>query len=139
VQLSSYSGNDGPKASLVLTGGIADFGHATRIDSNGAGKDYNQLILVLDRGSFRLNISTIEGTLVQEFNKFPSNRTTCSGVVVATGSSPIVAGTGTGAYKGISGNFTMTITVNEVDSWPHCTSLLAETIYTSGSGTISHI
>jgi hypothetical protein len=31
----------------------------------------------------------------------------------------------------------LTITINEVDSWPKCRSLLAETIYSSGSGTIS--
>jgi hypothetical protein len=49
----------------------------------------------------------------------------------------VVVGSGTGAYKGISGNFKLTITINEVDSWPKCTSLLAESIYTSGSGPVS--
>ena len=93
--------------------------------------------MTASHGSFRLDIATIENTLVSEFNHFPSNLATCSGIVTATGSAPVVAGSGTGSYKGMGGNFKMTITINEVDSWPKCSALLAETIYTSGSGTVS--
>ncbi|MGD0809256.1 MAG: hypothetical protein ABSA91_06055 [Acidimicrobiales bacterium] len=62
---------------------------------------------------------------------------TCSGIVTATGTTPIVDGSGTGAYKGISGNFNMTVTVHEVDSWPKGNALLSQTIVTSGSGTVT--
>jgi hypothetical protein len=58
-------------------------------------------------------------------------------VVTATGTSPIVAGSGTGDYKGINGSFKVSITVHEVDSWPKCGALLAETIVISGSGNVS--
>src|SRR5580692_11063439 len=61
VLLTSYAGNDGPKASLVLTGGIADFGQAVRTAANGSNKkDYNQLLLTMTHGSFQLDISAIE-------------------------------------------------------------------------------
>ncbi len=58
-------------------------------------------------------------------------------IVTATGVSPVLAGSGTGAYRDMSGTFVLTITVHEVDSWPGCTALLAETIYMAGSGTVS--
>ncbi len=48
-----------------------------------------------------------------------------------------MAGSGTGAYKGISGTFQMTITIYEVDSWPKCSALLAQDIFMTGSGTVS--
>ena len=58
-----------------------------------------------------------------------------------TGAAPVVAGSGTGAYKGISGNFTLTITVSEVDArpcpQPWSSGLLAQAIFMTGSGTVS--
>jgi hypothetical protein len=138
VQITGYSGNDGPKSTVVLTGAIGDFGEALRTYPNGTGKrEYNQLDVAVTHGSFRLGIAGIESNLVSAFKYFPSNTSTCSGIVTATGMTPIVAGSGTGAYRGISGNFTMTITIHEVDSWPKCKALLAQTIFITGSGTVS--
>ena len=59
-----------------------------------------------------------------------------------TGAAPVVAGSGTGVYRGVTGGFRLTITANEVDAKPSCqpfsgSPLLAETIVISGSGTIS--
>ena len=136
VQISGYSGNDGPKSTVVLTGVIGDFGEAVRTYANGT-KEYSQLDLALTHGSFRLSIAGMESNLVSAFSHFPSNTKTCSGIVTATGTTPIVAGSGTGAYQGISGNFSMTITIHEVDSWPKCRALLAQTIYIAGVGAVS--
>jgi hypothetical protein len=138
VSISGYSANDGAKSAVVLTGAIGDFGEGVRTYANGTiEKQYNQLDLEVTRGSFRLNIAGLEQTLVDAFAHFPSNTTTCSGIVTATGSTPIVAGSGTGAYRGIGGNFTTTITVHEVDSWPRYGALLAETIVLTASGVVS--
>ena len=138
VQFTSYSGNDGAESAVVITGAIGDFGRGVRTYANGTmEKQYNQLDFVVTRGSFRLSIAGLESELVSAFKHFPSNTKTCSGVVTATGSSPIVSGSGIGDYEGISGSFKVSITVHEVDSWPKCRELLAETIVTSGSGNVS--
>jgi hypothetical protein len=139
IQLTAYSDNDGAKSTVVLTGSIGDFGQATRTYANGVvEKEYNQLDVVLTHGSFRLSIVGVEDQLVSAFDHFPSNTRTCSGIVTASGATPIVAGSGTGSYQGIRGTLTTTITVHEVDSWPKCRALLAETIVTSGSGVVSY-
>jgi hypothetical protein len=138
VQISGYSDNDGPKSTVILTGAIGDFGKAIRTYANGKiERNYNQLDLTLTHGSFRLSIAGIENNLVRAFSHFPSNTSTCSGIVTATGTAPIVADSGTGAYKTISGNFQMTVTIHEVDSWPKCVALLAEDIFITGSGTVA--
>jgi hypothetical protein len=138
VQFTAYSGTDGAKSVVVITGAIGDFGQAVRTYANGKiEKQYNQLNFVVTHGSFRVSIVSLESQLVSAFNHFPSNTMTCSGIVTATGTTPIVAGSGTGVYKGISGTFTTSITIHEVDSWPRCKALLAQTIFTTGSGNVS--
>ena len=142
VQITGYSDNDGPTSTVILTGAIGDFGNAVRTGTikraNGTIKrEYNQLDVVVTHGSFRLSIAGIENNLVSAFSHFPSNTSTCSGIVTATGTTPIVAGSGTGAYKGISGDFKMIITIHEVDSWPKCKALLGQAIFITGSGTVS--
>jgi hypothetical protein len=58
-----------------------------------------------------------------------------------TRAAPVVAGSGTGAYKGISGSFTLTITVNEVDGQSSCHNgasvLLSQALFIYGPGTVS--
>jgi hypothetical protein len=138
VRFTSFSSNDGATSAVVITGAIGDFGHGVRTYANGTSeKQYNQLDFVLTHGSFRVSIVGLESQLVSAFNHFPSNTTTCSGIVTAIGTSPIIVGSGTGDYKGISGSFTVSITVHEVDSWSKCRALLAESIVTSGSGSVS--
>jgi hypothetical protein len=138
VLLTAYSDNDGPSSTLVITGAIADFGHAMRVRTNGASHtDYDQIDLQLTRGAFRLNIVDLETTLAQRFKDFPTDPTTCSGIVTATAPTPIVSGSGTGAYQGISGSLAMTVTVNEVDASPQCGGLLAQSVFTTATGTVS--
>ena len=84
----------------ILTGAITDHG----IDHQGvAGSgDYNKL--VLSKGSFEISAANLPP------NFPPLNPTTCSSDGTTTVPVPIVDGTGTGAYHGISGTFHITVT-----------------------------
>jgi hypothetical protein len=65
---------------------------------------------------------------------------TCSGSIAVAGAVPIVAGSGTGAYQGISGTFTLTVTIAEDFPPARCDVTappLAEAIVMSGAGTVS--
>jgi hypothetical protein len=144
VQLTGYSNNDGPNFVAVLTGAIGDYGEAIRATSKGsAGAEYNELELSMTRGSFQLNIAGIEGELGKAiFGSFPTHSSTCSGEVSVTGTSPIIAGTGTGAYKALQGSLHMTITINEVEDWPTCpktdtSPYLAQSVFIAGSETVA--
>ncbi len=137
VQITGYSDSDGPRSSMILTGAIGDFGEGLRTATAGtAPGEYNQLHVMLEHGAFRLAIAGIEEELVAAFAHFPSNTSTCSGSVTATGPAPIIEGSGTGAYTGLTGSFQLTVDVHEVDSWPRCVALLSEEIFISGSGRV---
>jgi hypothetical protein len=144
VELTGYSNNDGPRSTVLLTGAVGDFGEAVRSYASGTtDSEYNRLVLSLSRGSFQLGIASLESKLNAAFSgNFPSDTATCSGIVTITGSAPIVEGSGTRAYRGLSGTFTLTITINEVDSWPTCPKtdtapFLAQTVFLTGAGTVS--
>lgn len=141
VNLSAYSDNDGPTSFVVLTGVIGDYGRAMRMNSSGA-RD-GELELILSRGSFGLDVVDVEKELTTAIGSdFPTNTTTCSGLQTVIGTAPIMQGSGTGSYKGLSGTFHVTISINEVESWPVCPKndtapFLAQTIFISGSGLVS--
>jgi hypothetical protein len=144
VFFTAYQNDDLPGATVVLSGAIGDFGAAVSVLPNGAvdPEHSSQLKLALTQGSFRIVIGRLHAKLLGALNHAPYNRRTCSGHVSVTGAAPVVAGSGTGAYKGISGAFTLTITGNEVDAKPGCqpfsgSALLAQTIFFAGSGTVS--
>jgi hypothetical protein len=57
-----------------------------------------------------------------------------------TAATPIVAGSGTGSYRGISGTFTVTATIDEIDVKPVCdgtSPFRAQVVFMVGSGTMS--
>ena len=142
VQLTAYSDNDGPNSTAVLTGAIGDYGKAVRTYANGTiVQQYNRLDVVVSHGSFRLQIVDLEQSLVAQADLLPTDLNTCSGGFVVHATTPIVPGSGTGAYKGISGSFNLTVTINEVDSWPKCPrtgqTLLTQTVFAIGSGVVS--
>jgi hypothetical protein len=143
VRITGYSNNDGPTSRVVVTGVIGDFGKAVRTASGSSNATYNELDLRLTRGSFGLNIAGIESNLLAAITgHFPTNATTCSGEVSVSGRATVDSGSGTGAYKGLSGNVTLSITINEVESPPHCpktdtSPFLAQTVFISGSGKVS--
>ena len=144
VFVTAYQNDDLPGATVVLSGAIGDFGAAVSVLPNGTvdPEHSSQLRLALTQGSFRIVIGPLHLALENALSHAPYNLQTCSGHAAVTGAAPIVAGSGTGAYKGISGSFTLTITLNEADAKPGCqpfsgTALLAQSIFIAGTGTAS--
>lgn len=144
VFFTAYQNDDLPGATVVLSGAIGDFGTAVSVLPNGTvdPEHSSQLRLALTQGSFRIVIGPLHQELENALSHAPYNLRTCSGHGAVTGAAPIVAGSGTGAYKGITGSFTLAITVNEVDAKPGCqpfsgTALLAQSIVIAGSGNAS--
>jgi hypothetical protein len=145
VQFTAYQNDDLPGAAVVLSGAIGDFGTAVSVLPNETvdPEHSSQYKLLLTQGSFRLLAGPLHAQFVQALSQAPYNLSTCSGHATVTGAVPVVADSGTGAYKGIHGTFTLTITGNEVDAKPGChpfsgTALLAQTIFIAGSGTVTY-
>jgi hypothetical protein len=143
VRFTAYANDDLPGATVILTGAIGDFGEAVSVLPNGTidPEHTSEFNLALTQGSFRISIGPLHEKLVKAFTHFKPNPRTCSGHVAVTGAAPVVADSGTGAYKGISGNLTLTVTVNEVDGKSSChggpSVLLAQALFIAGSGTVS--
>ena len=144
VYFTSYQNDDLPGATVVLSGAIGDFGAAVTVLRNGTvDPEHSSLLnLALTQGSFRIVIRPLHAQLLNALDHAPYNRKTCSGHVMVTGTAPVVAGSGTGAYKGIRGSFKLTLTANEVDTRPGCqpfsgSPLQAQTVFITGSGTVS--
>ena len=143
VRFTAYTNDDLPGAMVVLTGAIGDFGDGVSVLPNGTidPEHTSELNLALTHGSFRILIGPLHAKLVKAFTHFKPNLRTCSGHVAVTGAAPVVAGSGTGSYKGISGNFTLTVMVNEVDGRSSCHNgasvLLSQALFIIGSGTVS--
>jgi hypothetical protein len=142
VDLTSYSGTDGSTSTVVLSGSIGDYGTAVRLSTPGSAQD-NELKLEMTRGTFRLDIAGIEGKLIKSVGSdFPTNQATCSGLLDVSDAAPIVSGSGTGSYEGIHGTFHLTISINEVESWPVCpktdtSPYLSQTAFITGSGLVT--
>jgi hypothetical protein len=142
VDFTDYTDNDGPESTVILTGAIGDYGKAVSVRPDGTvDPDHSsQLDLALRDGSFRIDIAVLHKKFVGVMSHFPPNTGTCSGTVQVAGATPVVAGSGTGAYKGISGSFDLTITLAEVDAKTNCgasSAFLRQSIVTAGSGTVS--
>jgi hypothetical protein len=101
----------------------------------------SQLELNLTHGSFRLSIAAADKAVVRAYQHWPSNPATCSGSITVSAPAPVVAGSGTGRYRGITGDFTLTITIDEVDVKPVCngtSKFLSQVILLDGTGTVSY-
>lgn len=142
VNLTDYADNDGPRSTVILTGAIGDFGQATSVHPDGTvDPDHtSRLALALRAGSFQLGIADLEKRFVKAMSHFPPDTTTCSGTVTVSAAAPIVAGSGTGAYAGIRGEFHLTLTLAEVDAKARCgasSAFLKQSIVTAGAGTVA--
>lgn len=142
VHLTDCTDNDGPTSTVILTGAIGDYGTARTINADGSveTKRPHQLSLMLTHGSFRLGIAKLEEKFAATMANLPVNTTTCSASATATQPVPVVAGSGTGSYKGISGTFTLTVTLDEVYRPTGCSETspyLAQAIVITGPGTDS--
>ena len=77
---------------VILIGAIFDNGS----DQGGAGPNHTYHKLVLTKGSFEVNVAKI--TIHQHLDA-----KSCTLLVLGSGPAPIVKGSGTGAYQGITG------------------------------------
>src|ERR1022692_280978 len=142
VHFIGYSKNsDGPDLTAILTGAIGDYGPAVTVHPNGTvdPEHTSELRLGLKKGSFRLNIASLDKRIVSISSHWPSTPT-CSFHLSVSDATPIVAGSGTGAYRGIGGSVNMTVTIDEVDVRPCPTGtsgFLSQLIFLVGSGTLS--
>jgi hypothetical protein len=112
-----YSVNsDGPNFRAVLSGSIGDYGPAVAVYPDGKVDPAHdsQLELDLSRGTFRLNIAELDQQFSRQVKQhYPAYPATCSDYVSFTIPVPVVAGSGTGSYRGITGDFTIGVTADE--------------------------
>ena len=135
--------SDGPYYRAVVTGTISDYGPAVAVYPNGkVDPGHNsEMELKLQDGSFRLSIAGIEKTFFAHVESQPISSASCSHFESFASTVPIVAGSGTGAYRSMTGSFEMTVTADEVQSMP-CTPPITkpplwEVIVLAGSGTVT--
>jgi hypothetical protein len=143
AHIAAYSINsDGPGFRVILTGpAIGDYGPAVTVYPDGRvdPEHTSEMRLELTRGSFRVSIAGLHKKLVNAFGHSAYYAKTCSGHVSVTAAAPVVAGSGTGAYRGIRGGFEVTATVDEIDK-PPCgapSAFVTQIIYIAGSGTVA--
>ena len=145
AHLTAYTTDDGPTEQVILAGAVADYGQAVSVNPDGSvnPEHDSQLELQLQHGAFRLDIAAIDKAFVNAMgHEFPSDPATCSGTVTVTQRVPVVKGSGIGAYKGASGDFTLTITLDEVDKpvgGRPCNgteAFVSQTIITTGPGNV---
>jgi hypothetical protein len=133
--------NDGAYWHSIVSGVIGDYGPAVSIYADGKvdPAHNSEMELRLTRGSFRLSIAALDNKFVKATSHEPIYPKTCSDLVRVTGTTPIVAGSGTGADRGIRGSFPVTLTLNEVQPKPCQPSpgKWEQLITAAGSGTIS--
>ena len=134
--------SDGPDFQAILTGAVGDYGPGVTVLPDGSVDPghTSQLELKLSKGSFRLSIAALDAAFVKAVGHWPYNGRTCSISGAVTGAAPVVAGSGTGAYRGIAGGFTLTISLAEdYIKGPSCsetTAFKAQLIVITGTGSI---
>jgi hypothetical protein len=138
VHLTDYTDNDGPTTTVVLAGAVGDYGKGQRVASDGSAKA--QLDLMLTHGSFRLDITDLNKKFLGVLSNLAVNTVTCSATASVSAPVPVVAGSGTGSYKGITGVFNLSITLDEVyqpDACNESGAYLSQGVVATGSGTVS--
>jgi hypothetical protein len=133
---------DGAYWHAIVSGVIGDYGPAVSIYPDGQvdPAHNSELELRLTHGSFRLSIAALGKAFVTAASHEPIYPKTCTDLISVTGTTPIVAGSGTGAYRGIRGSFPVTLTLDEAEARPCQPSpgaFRAQLITVAGSGTIS--
>jgi hypothetical protein len=133
---------DGAYWHAVVSGVIGDYGPAVSIYPDGKidPAHNSELELRLTDGSFRLAVAALDKAFIKAGAHAPIYPKTCTDLITVSGTTPIVAGSGTGAYHGIRGSFPVTLTLNEVEARPCQPSpgaFRAQLITVAGSGTIS--
>lgn len=98
---------------VVITGAFADYGRTQAVNSSGKPDSNGNYVKVsLKRGTFRVNIKQLNSAFSSMGVPSDYNSSNCSASYSAGPVAvPIVGGTGTGSYKGITGSINMTATV----------------------------
>ncbi len=93
---------------IVITGAIADYGTSQNVNSSGKPANNTQRVkLTLKKGTFTVDTSQLN-TALNNANPTDFSSSNCSAsLAVGPAAVPIVAGSGTGAYAGISGSVMM--------------------------------
>ena len=133
---------DGAYWHAIISGVIGDYGLAVSVYPDGKvdPAHNSEMKLLLTHGSFQLSIAALDKAFVKAGSHAPIYPKTCTDLISVTGTTPIVAGSGSGAYRGIRGGFPVTLTLNEVEARPCEPSpgaFRAQLITVAGSGTIS--
>lgn len=142
AHLMVYSINsDGPDLRAIVTGAIGDYGPAVTVFPNGRvdPSHTHDLELKLTHGTFKLSITELIKKFVAVTSHEPVYPRTCSDYMTASAPMAVVPGSGTGAYRGISGRFMVTITGDEVERTP-CQPAAAfrwQALVLRGPGTVS--
>jgi hypothetical protein len=132
--------SDGPGFQAILSGAIGDYGPAVTVLPDGKvdPEHTNEMELDLRQGTFRLYIDGIASKFRAQTSQEPVYAATCSDYFNVSAEVPIVAGSGTGAYRGISGNFSLTLSGDEDQKTPPCGAGFArQVLLLTGSGTVS--
>lgn len=93
----------GSGGSVLLTGAIGDHGRSQSVNKG------HDVKLTLSKGTLTLNKTKIDKALTEAFSHAKLNKATCSTSVAASGTLPIVKGTG--SYAGASGSAHLTIAI----------------------------
>ena len=134
---------DGAYWHAIISGVIGGYGPAVSIYTDGqVDPAHNrEMELRLTHGSFRLSIRALDSAFNKVSMREPIYPKTCSDLIRVTATAPVVAGSGTGAYRGIRGAFRLTLTSNEVEATPCAangpSAIRAQLITAAGSGRIS--
>jgi hypothetical protein len=131
---------DGPDFQAVLSGAIGDYGPAVTVLPDGKvdPEHTSEMELDLRHGRFRLYIDGIASKLQAQTAHEPVYAATCSDYFHVTATVPIVAGSGSGAYRGIRGSFSLALTGNEDQKTPPCgPPFVRQILVLIGSGTVS--
>lgn len=145
THITDYSVNsDGPTSAVIVTGAVGDYGHGVFVDADGKTdpEHTGELELRLSHGTFRLQAAALDRTIAAAFRHWPGSPRTCSGHITVSAAVPVLAGSGTGAYRGITGAFAASATIDEVDRpGPGCRTatgaFLNQVIIITGTGTVA--
>ena len=132
--------SDGPDFQTILSGAIGDYGPAVTVLPNGQVDPghTSEMVLRLHHGTFRLYIDRITSKFQAKAAHEPVYPATCSDYMNVTASVPVVAGSGTGAYRGIHGDFSLTLSGYEDEKSQPCgNGFRAQLLILTGSGTVS--
>jgi hypothetical protein len=133
--------SDGPYFQAIISGAIGDYGPAVTVlpDGNVDPEHTSDMELELRHGTFRLYIGAIAREFEAQTGHEPVFSGTCSDYLHVSATVPIVAGSGTGSYRGASGKFSLSLVGNEdQDTSPCRPGIASQILLLTGSGTVSY-